>query len=62
MCVSVPLASIEASISAVSEIVEDPNKIKTRPENQTRFYELAKISNTLPDGEPAECLVNEELL
>jgi hypothetical protein len=62
MCVSVPLASIEASISAVSEIVEDPNKIKTRPENQTRFYELAKKSNTLPDGEPAECLVNEELL
>lgn len=62
MCVSVPLGSIDESMSAVSEIVDDPNKIKTRAENQMRFYELATKQNTLPGGEPAECLVNEELL
>lgn len=41
MCASVPLGSIDESMSAISGIIDGPNKIKTRAENQTRFYELA---------------------
>lgn len=41
---------------------KDPNKIRNRPMNYIKFDELATEWSNLPDGEPTECFVNEELL